>query len=28
LLLRADHSVQEVDFAARSIGQLMEVLHV
>ncbi|MCE3262097.1 MAG: putative 8-amino-7-oxononanoate synthase [Pseudoduganella sp.] len=28
LLLRADHSAQEVDFAARSIGQLMEVLHV
>lgn len=28
LLLRADHSAQEVAFAARSIGQLMEVLHV
>jgi len=28
LLLRADHSAQEVAYAARSIGQLMEVLHV
>jgi 8-amino-7-oxononanoate synthase len=28
LLLRADHSAQEVAYAARSIGPLMEVLHV
>ncbi|MGW8392172.1 aminotransferase class I/II-fold pyridoxal phosphate-dependent enzyme [Pseudoduganella sp. HUAS MS19] len=28
LLLRADHSAQQVAYAARSIGQLMEVLHV
>lgn len=28
LLLRADHSAQEVAFAARSIGQLMEVAYV
>lgn len=28
LLLRADHSAQQVAYAAQSIGQLMEVLHV
>ncbi|KQV59348.1 MULTISPECIES: aminotransferase class I/II-fold pyridoxal phosphate-dependent enzyme [unclassified Duganella] len=28
LLLRADHSAQQVAYAARSIGKLMEVLHV
>lgn len=28
LLLRADHSAQQLAYAARSIGQLMEVLHV
>lgn len=28
MLLRADHSVQEVAYAARMIGQLMEVHHV
>ena len=28
LLLRADHSAQQVAHAARTIGQLMEVLHV
>ena len=28
MLLRADHSAQQVAHAARSIGQLMEVLHV
>ena len=28
LLLRADHSAQQVAYAARTIGQLMEVLHV
>ena len=28
LLLRADHNAQQVAFAARTIGQLMEVIHV